>query len=285
MILGVRGLRFTYPGGDAPVLEGLDFEIGEGEVLGFLGPNGSGKTTTQNLLTRVLFGYEGEVEVFGEDLRGLGSEFYNRVGVCFEFPNLYEKLTAEENLDFYRGFFDVPTDPARDLLERLDLPVADRRRVGQFSKGMKMRLSLARSLVNRPQLWFLDEPTASQDPQHAVEIRELIRERAAAGATVFLTTHNMTVADALCDRVAFLTEGNIVALDAPRELKLEHTKKVARVEYRANGRSETRDFALEEAEDKAAFLETVRAHPIETIHTLEPTLEDVFLRVTGRGLG
>ena len=284
MIVSVRGLHFTYPGGESPVLRDLDFEIREGEIFGFLGPNGSGKTTTQKLLVRVLFGYEGQVEIFGQDLRSLGHEYYNRVGVCFENPNLYAKLTAEENLDFYRGFFDVPTDGAREVLERFDLPVADRRRVGQFSKGMKMRLVLARSLLNRPKLWFLDEPTNGQDPHHAVEIRELIRERAAAGTTVFLTTHNMSLADELCDRVAFLSEGAIAAVDSPRALKLEHARKVARVEYRSNGETETRDFHLEDPAEKSAFLEVVGRHPIETIHTQEPTLEDVFLRVTGKGL-
>ena len=283
-IVSVRSLRFTYPGSDSPVLKDLSFEVGEGEVFGFLGPNGSGKTTTQKLLVRILFGYAGEVEVFGQDLRKLGHEYFNRIGVCFENPNLYEKLTAEENLDFYRGFFDVPTDNARDVLERLDLPIADRRRAGQFSKGMKMRLVLARSLLNRPQLWFLDEPTTGQDPQHAVEIRELIRERAAAGTTVFLTTHNMTVADELCDRVAFLSDGEIVAGDSPRALKLEHANKTARVEYLENGATQTREFSLEDPTEKAAFLDVVANRDIETIHTLEPTLEDVFIRVTGRGV-
>ena len=176
MIVSVRGLHFTYPGGESPVLRDLDFEIREGEIFGFLGPNGSGKTTTQKLLVRVLFGYEGQVEIFGQDLRSLGHEYYNRVGVCFEIPNLYDKLTAEENLEFYRDFFDGETDGPAELLERMNLPVGDRRRVGQFSKGMRMRLVLARSLLNRPRLWFLDEPTTGQDPRQAVLIRELIRE-------------------------------------------------------------------------------------------------------------
>jgi fluoroquinolone transport system ATP-binding protein len=218
--LRVCGLAYRYPGSLGPVLRGLDFEIREGEVFGFLGPNGSGKSTTQKLLTRILPGYQGKVEIFGRDLHSMGDDFYNRIGVCFEFPNLYEKLTAEENLEFYGGFFDVPTERPSELLERLDLPVGDRRSVAQYSKGMKMRLVLARSLMNRPRFWFLDEPTAGQDPEHAVQVRELIRERAAAGTTVFLTTHNMSVADELCDRVAFLVAGEITVIDTPRRLKL-----------------------------------------------------------------
>ncbi len=284
MILRVEELRYGYPGSPEPVLKGLDFEIPEGQIFGFLGPNGSGKTTTQKLLTRILLGYEGRVEIFGQDLGATGPELYNRIGVCFEFPNLYDKLTAEENLNFYRGFFDVPTDAAGPMLERLDLPVGDPRRVGQFSKGMKMRLVLARSLLNRPQLLFLDEPTVGQDPLHAVEIRKLIRERAEAGTTVFLTTHNMAVAEELCDSVALLIEGEIAVIDSPRELKLKHARKRVRVEYRADGRLETSELSLEDSSEREAFIELVRAHPIETIHTQEPSLEDVFLEVTGRGL-
>jgi fluoroquinolone transport system ATP-binding protein len=283
-ILRVRGLIYRYPGSLGPVLRGLDFEIAEGEIFGFLGPNGSGKSTTQKLLTRILPGYRGEVEVFGQDLRAMGNDFYNRIGVCFEFPNLYEKLTAEENLEFYGGFFDVPTEKPSELLKRLDLPVGDRRSVAQYSKGMKMRLVVARSLMNRPRFWFLDEPTAGQDPEHAVQVRELIREKAASGTTVFLTTHNMTVADALCDRVAFLVAGEISALDAPRQLKLRHTRKIARVEA-ANGMGvEIRDFPIQDQLGKHHFIEWIRDHDVQTIHTLEPSLEDVFLKMTGRGL-
>ena len=216
VIVSVSRLSYRYPGASDRVLRDLDFEIGEGEVFGFLGPNGSGKSTTQKLLTGILPGGEGEVRVFGSELAALGSDYYDSIGVCFEFPNLYEKLSAAENLDFHRGFFAGPTESPGELLERLDLPSADRRPVSTYSKGMKMRVVLARSLLNRPRLWFLDEPTTGQDPRHAVEIRELIRERADAGTTVFLTTHDMTVADKLCDRVALLVEGQIAAIDTPR---------------------------------------------------------------------
>jgi fluoroquinolone transport system ATP-binding protein len=284
MILDARELGYTYPGADRSALSSLVFGVDEGEVFGFLGPNGSGKTTTQKLLTRILHGYSGSVEVFGRDLREHDDGYYNAVGVCFEFPNLYEKLTAEENLNFYRAFFDTPTDEAGVVLERLDLPVADKRNVGQWSKGMKMRLTLARSLLNRPQLWFLDEPTTGQDPQHAVLIRKLIRERARAGTSIFLTTHDMTVADELCDRVAFLVDGRIVLVDTPRRLKLAHARKVARVEYRDGGEIRHRDFDLDVAREKRSFLELVDGGDVLTIHTQEPSLEDVFLEVTGRAL-
>ncbi len=284
MILETRGLSFTYPKGEVPAVRELDFAIERGEVFGFLGPNGSGKSTTQKLLTRILHGDQGEVEVFGKDLRDQGSAYYNDVGVCFEFPNLYGKLSAEENLDFYRDFFDGPTEATRDVLERLDLPIADRRLVGQYSKGMKMRLVLARSLLNRPRLWFLDEPTTGQDPEHAVLIRKLIREKADAGTTVFLTTHDMTVADELCDRVAFIVEGRIVVIDSPRQLKLANARKAVRIEYREGGKMLSDELPFEDESDRRRLARLIEQHEIETLHTLEPSLESVFLKLTGRGL-
>jgi fluoroquinolone transport system ATP-binding protein len=205
--------------------------------------------------------------------------------VSFEFPNLYEKLTAEENLEFYRGFFDVPTGIPEALLQSLDLPPGDRRPVAAYSKGMKMRLVLARSLINRPRLWFLDEPTTGQDPRHAVAIRDLIRAQADAGVTVFLTTHDMTVADQLCDRVALIHDGSLQVVDTPRALKLRFNERTVRLEHRVtDGSLRREDFRLDHAESRRAFLETVRTTNVETIHTLEPSLEDVFLRLTGKGL-
>lgn len=284
MVLTVDNLSYTYPKSSVRALREVGFEMSEGEIVGFLGPNGAGKTTTQKILTGILSGYQGEVHVFGGRLRDLGSDYYNRIGVSFEFPNLYNRLTAEENLNFYRRFFDVPTEEPSALLARFDLPVNDRRTVSQYSKGMKMRLTLLRSLLNNPQLWFLDEPTTGQDPRHSVMIRDIIREQRDRGTSIFLTTHSMTLADELCDRVAFIVDGGITAFDTPRNLKMAHARKVVRVEYRENSAVKARDFSLEDAAGKDAFIDLVREAAIETIHTTEPSLEDVFIRITGRGL-
>lgn len=285
MIISVHDLRFRYPRTTGDVLNGLEFEVAEGEIFGFLGPNGSGKSTTQKILTGILPPDRGDVRVFGRALGSEGADYYNRIGVSFEFPNLYEKLTAEENLAFYRGFFDVPTDEPDALLRSVDLPVGDRMPVATYSKGMKMRLVLARSLINRPRLWFLDEPTTGQDPRHAVAIRDLIRAQADAGVTVFLTTHDMSVADRLCDRVALIHDGALLVVDTPRALKLEVSERLVRVEHRLQaGALQRRDFRLDDEVSKRDFLETVRTTDVETIHTLEPSLEDVFLRLTGTAL-
>jgi len=308
-MISVRGLAYRYPRSAGPAIRDLDFEVRVGEVLGLLGPNGAGKTTTQKVLTGLLHGYTGTVRVFGRDLSAFGPDYYNHVGVCFEQPNLYEQLTAEENLGFYRELFDVPTERPQDLLRLLDLPVGDRRTAGQFSKGMKARLALARSLLNRPKLWFLDEPTLGQDPQHSVAIRGLIKEQREKGTTVFLTTHDMTVAEELCNRVALIVAGRIAAIDAPRRLKLGQGRRLVRVEYRARGTGipaadgvgsvparcsqapdgsegelRTAEFDLGDPPQKQRFLQLVRDNDPETIHTTEPTLEDVFLKLTGSAL-
>ncbi|MDP2871246.1 MAG: ABC transporter ATP-binding protein [Bacillota bacterium] len=284
-MLSVAALTYRYPRGTSDALDGIDFEVGRGEIFGFLGPNGAGKTTTQRILTGLLRGYRGRVRVLGRALGEHGPDYYNHIGVHFEHPNLYERLTAEENLEFYRRFFGVATESPRELLRMMDLPEGDRRKVGQYSQGMKVRVMLARSLLNRPKLWFLDEPTAAQDPQHQVSVRDLIRERRGAGTTVFLTTHNMTVAEELCDRVALIVNGRIAAVDSPRNLRLGHGRKVARLEYRTAEGLRRGDFELDVPASKEAFVAAVRAHDVETIHTLEPSLEDVFIKITGRRLG
>jgi len=149
---------------------------------------------------------------------------------------------------------------------------------------MRGRLTLARALLHQPELLFLDEPTAGLDPVTARRVRRVIRDASANGATIFLTTHDMTTADELCDRVAFLVDGEITAIDKPRELRLAHGRRLVRVEWRRGDRTEAREFPIAGLADNAAFLELLRAEAIETIHSSETTLEDVFVQVTGRRL-
>lgn len=280
----VAGLRFAYPGGDAEVLHGLTFDVTSGEIFGFLGPSGAGKSTTQKILTGVLRGHAGTVRVFGRDLSELGRDYYERVGVSFEFPSLYGKLTGVENLEFFRRLYRGPTEDPEALLARLGLSDAAHRRAAGYSKGMKMRLGLCRALVNRPSLLFLDEPTTGQDPANARLVKDLILERRAGGATVLLTSHDMTVAAELCDRVAFIVGGQIVLVDEPRALMVRHGRRAVRVEFRGDGSVGAREFELDGLGMNPEFLALLRERPIETIHTLDATLEDVFLRVTGARL-
>lgn len=158
------------------------------------------------------------------------------------------------------------------------------RRLGQFSKGMQMRLTFARALLNRPAILFLDEPTAGLDPGNADNIKRIIRDLQVQGRTIFLTTHDMHAADELCDRVAFIVDGRIALIDSPRALKLRYGARRVRVDFRADGRLETVDFPLEGLADNAAFLGLLRQHPVETLHSQEASLAEVFIRVTGRAL-
>lgn len=283
-MIQVHGLAYTYSGGDVPAIRNMDFQVREGEIFGFLGPSGAGKSTTQKVLIGLLRGYRGEVTVNGRELSRLGHDYYESIGVAFEFPNLFSKLTALENLRFFRSLYKGDTADPLELLTRVGLADDAHRRVAEFSKGMKMRLNFIRAFLNHPSLIFLDEPTSGLDPSNARTIRELILERKQEGATIFLTTHNMHDADELCDRVGFIVDGELRTIEAPRTLKLQHGEKAVRVEYRENGNVNQRDFKLASLGQDNEFLELLNAGTIETIHTREATLEDVFIDVTGRRL-
>ncbi|MCR4397716.1 MAG: ABC transporter ATP-binding protein [Firmicutes bacterium] len=283
-MIQVRGLSFRYRGGARPAVDGVSFEVEKGEILGFLGPNAAGKTTTQKILIKLLTGYSGEIRILGKDLERWGPEYYSKIGVVFEFPSHYQKLTALENLEFFRSLHGPGTEDPLRLLELVGLRDDARTRVSAYSKGMQVRLNFARALLNKPQLLFLDEPTAGLDPAGSRGIRDLIREQKAAGHTVFLTTHNMFIADELCDRVAFIVDGRIELVGAPSKLKIERGEHVVSVGLERDGRIVEREFPMKGLADNPGFVETLRTEKVLTIHSKEPTLEDVFIRVTGRRL-
>lgn len=283
-MLDVRNLVYRYPTGQRPAVDDISFTIAEGEIFGFLGPSGAGKTTTQSILIRLLTGYSGDVSVFGQPLSSYGQEYFERVGIGFELPNHYSKLTARQNLEFFASLYSGPTEDPADLLEQVGLAEHADVQVGRYSKGMKMRLSFCRAVLSRPRLLFLDEPTSGLDPVNARRLKDLIRTRRDDGTTIFLTTHNMHDADELCDRVAFIVDGRIVASASPRELKLQHGRRAVRVEYRDGGRLTQAEFPMDGLGENAEYLNLIRTGQVETIHSQETTLEDVFVAVTGRGL-
>jgi fluoroquinolone transport system ATP-binding protein len=283
-MIEVQNLAFTYAKTTTPALAGLNFAVERGEIFGFLGPSGAGKSTTQKILIGLLKGYQGHVAVFGQELTGWGQDYYQRVGVAFELPNHFRKLTALENLAYFSSLYARATRPPQALLELVGLGQDGTMPVAQFSKGMQGRLNLARALLHDPELLFLDEPTSGQDPVNARRIKELIRAQQQAGKTIFLTTHDMTVAEELCDRVAFIMDGQIALIDSPRALKLRYGQASVRVEYCANQHTAREEFALAGLADNAAFQNVLRAGTLLTIHSREATLEDIFVRVTGREL-
>jgi fluoroquinolone transport system ATP-binding protein len=283
-MIKVENLMYSYIGSESPAVEELNFEIQPGEIFGFLGPSGAGKSTTQKILIRLLQGYQGQVEVLDRDLLSWGYNYYEKIGVSFELPNHYSKLTGLENLKYFSSLYEGETIEPITLLEQVGLEHDGSMLVSQYSKGMKNRLNVARAMLHNPVLLFLDEPTAGLDPVSSRRIKDLIRSQKEAGRTIFLTTHDMSVADQLCDRVAFIVDGRISLIDVPAELKLRYGRPDVRVEFGSNGKREVQEFALEGLVDNQDFLATLRENEIRTIHTQEATLESIFIKITGREL-
>jgi fluoroquinolone transport system ATP-binding protein len=283
-MINVSNLTFAYAGTNEPAIKDISFAVQPGEIFGFLGPSGAGKSTTQKILFRLLQGFQGSVSVFDRDLREWGYEYFEQVGVSFEMPNHYSKLTARENLRYFGALYQGTVAKPEELLDMVGLLDDADMLVSQYSKGMKNRLSVARSLVNNPKLLFMDEPTAGLDPVNARKIKELIKAQKDAGKTVFLTTHDMHIADELCDRIAFIVDGKLSLIDSPRELKLRYGKADVRVEFGLNGKYEQRDFSLAGLAENAEFLKLLREGNVRTLHTQEATLENIFIQMTGRSL-
>jgi fluoroquinolone transport system ATP-binding protein len=283
-MIQVERLEYSYPGAAEKTLKGLNFAIGRGEIFGFLGPSGAGKSTMLKILIGVLKGYAGSVRVLGQELRFTGPDLYERIGVGFEFPNFYTKFTVLENLNLFRSLYSVPTEEPMRVLDRVGLKDAARLKVSQLSKGMKMRLNFCRAILHRPDVLFLDEPTSGLDPVNAKILKDLIKEMKAEGKTVLLTTHHMQAAEELCDRVAFIVDGQIKLIDSPRELKLRQGRKTVRVEYRKEGEPVVEEFPLEGIGNNESFLQVIDRYPVETMHSQEATLEQIFLETTGRSL-
>lgn len=282
-MISVDGLTYAY-GKAAPAVRDLSFNIPAGEIFGFLGPSGAGKSTTQKILMRLLKDYRGRVTVMGRPLNEWREDYFQKIGVCFELPSNYRKLSAIENLQFFARFFGGPTIAPQTLLSRVGLGADANKRVESFSKGMQIRLNLARALLNEPAILFLDEPTAGLDPGNARNIRDVILEQKARGATIFLTTHDMHVANELCDRVGFLVDGQLAAVGAPAALRLQHGRRALRVRCASDDAAQEEEFPLDALSENERFQHLLRTQRIETMHSQEPSLEDVFLKVTGKGL-
>ena len=284
LMIQVNNLHFAYSSNTHDTLKGLSFHIPEGEIFGFLGPSGAGKSTTQKILIGILANYRGEVSVNGLDLAELDSDFYESIGVAFETPNLFTKFTGLENLEFFAQFYTGETRDPYALLSAVGLEDAAKTRVADYSKGMKVRLNFCRSLLNNPKLIFLDEPTAGLDPVNLRKMEGLILAEKEKGNTICITTHDMHVADTLCDRVAFIVDGEVSLIDTPRDLKLQHGERTVEVEYRVDNELLKTSLPLDKLSENKAFQKILKEHFIETIHSREATLEDVFVKTTGRAL-
>ena len=271
--------------GELVAVDHVTFNVAEGEILGFLGPNGAGKTTAIKMLTGQLRPKDGKATLLGMDVAKNVDKVQGEIGVCFEETNLYEQMSAVENLRLFARLFGIGRFDADALLRRVGLGGREKDRVETYSKGMKQRLMVARSLVNRPRVLFLDEPTAGLDPTSSEAIRNIIIEERKRGATVFLTTHDMLEADKLSDRVAFMDQGKIVALDTPHNLKQQYGKRALKAKVSTEkGELEDREVILDTPETSNDIQQLFSQEKVVTVHSEEASLEDIFIEITGRGL-
>jgi ABC-2 type transport system ATP-binding protein len=274
----------TYTYGQLTAVDHISFKVPKGEILGFLGPNGAGKTTTVKILTGQLKPRSGTASLLGMDVAHNVEKVQAEIGVCFEETNLYLRMSAIENLNLFARLFGVKDFDGYALLKRVGLGGREKDRAENYSKGMKQRLMVARSLVSKPQILFLDEPTAGLDPTSSEAIRNIILEERERGATIFLTTHDMLEADKLSDRVAFMNQGKIVALDTPDNLKQQYGKRALKAKIAAGEGLESREIDLDTPQTAKAVRDLFAQQKVVTLHSEEATLEDIFIRITGRRL-
>jgi ABC-2 type transport system ATP-binding protein len=269
--------------GSVRALDSVSLEVAPGEIFGLLGPNGAGKSTMIRILTGRARPTSGHARVLGHEVPRELEAVRGQINLVAETPNVYQRATARENLELFCTLYGLPKRRADEVLGQVRLSDVAGRKVKTFSTGMRQRLLLARALLNQPRVLFLDEPTRGLDPRSARELRDTVTGLARDGATIFLTTHDMSEADELCRRIAFLAGGRIVALDTPRALKLSLDGGAPAADVVLDDGSELR-LALGEAGDAARLQELVRAQRVRSVHSREPTLADAFIQLTGHSL-
>jgi ABC-2 type transport system ATP-binding protein len=281
ILISARDLAREFDGLRA--VDGISFQVSRGETFGFLGPNGAGKTTTIKMLTAQLLPSGGDARVAGYDVRTQEREVQSRIGVVFELPNVYKRLSARDNLDFFARLYGVDAGQVDVVLERVGLSERADDATRHYSKGMVQRLLIARAILPRPEVLFLDEPTTGLDPEAVLNLHNLIRGLSAEGTTIFLTTHYMEEADSLCDRVAFIESGRLAAVDTPWNLKVKHGKRELLVSWFEGGRR-FEETVEPGSPGTAKRLAELFSHKELSVHSQEATLEDVFIELTGKGL-
>lgn len=281
-VIEVRDLYFGYT--KTLFLKDINFSVNRGEIFGFLGPSGAGKSTLQKVLTGLCTNYQGTARILGIDSNKHGKELYERIGVDFEFPSLFEKLSARENLDYFASLYSGEKRDVDELLKEVGLFEHADKKVSAFSKGMKSRLNFIKSLVHDPQILFLDEPTSGLDPNNAKIMKDMIRKEREKGKTIIITTHNMQDATELCDRVVFIVNGQMRALDTPHNFIMKRGAAKVIYSFMENGKEQIKTSILSELSRDTLLNKLIAENRITSIHSAEPTLSDIFMELTGAQL-
>lgn len=283
LMIDAHHLRRTF--GSQEAVKDISFSVQKGEIFGLLGPNGAGKTTTIRMLTGQIDPTSGNALVAGCDIVKDRAQLKERIGVVFEQQNLYERLSARLNLEFSCWLYNLPKKRVDEVLELVGLRERAREPLKNFSNGMRQRIMIARALLHKPPMIFLDEPGRGLDPIAAREIRTTIKQLAQEGITILLTTHLMEEADQLCQRVAFINHGLLVANDTPRNLKLTHGQRTLQVTIadQNNSHASLKDITLDldNAADQSELVQLITQKQIRAIHSHEASLEEVFIAVAG----
>jgi ABC-2 type transport system ATP-binding protein len=278
-VIEVKGMQKIF--GTHTAIKNVSFNVKQGEIFGFLGPSGSGKTTTVKVLTGELKQTVGDVKVLGIDSANFGtSEFKSQIGILSDNSSLYERLTIYDNLKLFCKLYRAPLKQIDVVLREVNLHDERTKTVSMLSKGMKQRVLLAKALIHNPKLVFLDEPTSALDPGNMAHIHRGLQKLNEAGTTIFLTTHNMEEATELCDRVAFLHNGELQEIDSPNSLRYKYSTHAFHVETFKGNR-----LVINNQPDKAEQIRELIANgEVKTMHTDNPTLGQIFLKVTGKEL-
>ena len=286
IMIEAHDLRRTF--GNKEAVAGISFTARRGEIFGLLGPNGAGKTTTIRMLTGQIDPSGGSAVVAGCDVVKERAQLKERIGVVFEEQNLYERLSARLNLEFSCWLYGLPKSRVDEVLDLVRLRDRAKDRVRTFSNGMRQRLMIARALLHRPPMLFLDEPSRGLDPISAREVRQTVKQLSESGTTILLTTHLMDEADQLCQRVAFIVNGRLVANDTPRNLKLAHGQRALLVTLAEDRSSQNGSasfcemtLSLDDPVDQQRLTTWMAQDKVRAIHSNEATLEEVFIEVAG----
>lgn len=275
-VIRLDGLVVKY--GEFVAVDRLDLELGRGELFGLLGPNGAGKSSTLRVLIGQRKPSAGRVKIFGRDIVKEWAEIKPRFGYVPDRENHFEEFTGHRNLALFAGLYDVPTKRIDECLKRVELDEAAHLPVRGYSLGMRRKLLLARALLHQPRLLYLDEPTANLDIHSGKLVRRILRELVADGCTVLLTTHNMEEVEEICDRVAILCRGRLVALDTPLSLRREHTEHKVDVIL---GDGSRHVFDLEQPLERDVLAGHVAKGDVATLQTREFNFHETFLKLTG----